>query len=152
MVRIQVYKGQRRLDFIEDGTCIHSFRISLGFSPEGNKLRDGDGRTPEGSYYICTKNPASKFTLFLGLSYPNNEDAKRGLDEGLISKEEYDSILADIDNRRRPNWETTLGGKIGIHGMGASRDWTAGCIAMEDDDIRWLWDHTELGDIVEIYQ
>ena len=149
---IKVYKGKRKLEFWQDEIIKNRFTISLGFSPEGNKLRDGDGRTPEGEYYICTKNPQSKFTLFLGISYPNIGDALRGLADGLISQEEFTQIKTSIEGRKRPTWETALGGKIGIHGMGNSRDWTAGCIAMEDEDIRWLWDQTEIGDIVKIYQ
>lgn len=152
MNRIKVYKKERRLELWQDDALKRSFRISLGFSPEGQKLRDGDGRTPEGRYYICTKNKQSKFTLFLGISYPNIEDAERGLDEGLITQEEFDQIKQSVESGKRPCWETTLGGKIGIHGMGSSRDWTAGCIAMEDEDIIWLWDHSEIGDAVEIYE
>ena len=151
MRKIQIFKEERRLDFSEEDTCLRSFQISLGFSPKGNKIMDGDGRTPEGNYYICTKNPYSKFTLFLGISYPNATDAERGYSDGLISKEEYDLIIHSVKEKKRPPWETALGGKIGIHGMGASADWTAGCIAMENEDIKWLWDHTELEDIVEIY-
>mgnify|MGYP002409348171 FL=1 len=149
---IKVYKRARKLEFWQGEALIKSFKIALGFSPEGNKMRDGDGRTPEGGYYICTKNPRSKFTLFLGISYPNMQDAHRGLTEGLISRAEYEQIKASVENRKRPDWETALGGKIGIHGMGASRDWTAGCIALEDEDIRWLWDQTATGDAVEIYE
>ncbi|MBR0597213.1 L,D-transpeptidase family protein [Sinanaerobacter chloroacetimidivorans] len=152
MSEIRVYKKDRRLEFWQDGELIQTFKISLGFSPDGEKLRNGDGRTPEGSYYICTKNPVSKFTLFLGISYPNIADAERGFREGLISQEEYDFIKVSIEQGKRPCWETALGGKIGIHGMGTSRDWTAGCVAMEDEDIKWLWDHTELGNPVHIYK
>lgn len=149
---IKVYKGIRTLEFWQDDSLKRSFRISLGFSPQGQKLRDGDGRTPEGRYYICTKNKQSKFTLFLGISYPNIQDAERGLTEGLISREEFELIRLPIDCGKRPCWETNLGGKIGIHGMGASRDWTAGCVAMEDEDIMWLWDQAEIGAAVEIYE
>jgi len=149
---IKVYKGARKLELWKDDSLKRSFPISLGFSPEGKKLRDGDGRTPEGRYYICTKNRQSKFTLFLGISYPNIQDAERGLAEGLITKEEFDFIKVSIENGKRPCWETTLGGKIGIHGMGTARDWTAGCVAMEDEDVLWLWEQTEIGDAVEIYE
>lgn len=149
---MQIYKSQRRLDFLQEEALVRSFKISLGFSPEGQKIRDGDGRTPEGSYYICTKNPASKFTLFLGISYPNIEDGRRGLEAGILSEGEFEAIKEAIKNRKRPPWETPLGGKLGIHGMGTAIDWTAGCIALEDEDIRWLWERTELGDVVEIYQ
>lgn len=152
MNEIRIFKRDRRLEFWKDDELLRSFKISLGFTPEGEKIRDGDGRTPEGSYYICTKNPVSKFTLFLGISYPNIEDAKRGLNEGLITQSTFEFIKASIENRKRPCWDTELGGKIGIHGMGSSRDWTAGCIALEDEEIKWLWDHTELEDNVYIYK
>lgn len=152
MREIRVYKGERKLEYWNDGILERSFRIALGFSPKGNKLRDGDGRTPEGSYYICTKNPKSNFTLFLGICYPNLKDAERGLREGLISEEEFSRIKSAIEAGKRPDWETSLGGKIGIHGRGTSLDWTAGCVALEDEDIRWLWDRTELGDPVEIFE
>ena len=115
-------------------------------------LREGDGKVPEGEYYVCTKNEQSKFTLFLGLSYPNIEDAKKGLEQGLISEQDYARIEAAIREHRRPDWETALGGKIGIHGKGSSFDWTAGCIALEDEDIRDLWTQVELGDKVTIYK
>lgn len=152
MKEIRIYKGERRLELWQDDELLQSFKISLGFIPEGEKLRNGDGRTPEGSYYICTKNPVSKFTLFLGISYPNIKDAERGIEEGLISQEEFDFIKLSIENGKRPCWETELGGKIGIHGMGSSRDWTAGCIALEDEDIKWLWENTSMGDSVKIYK
>lgn len=152
MSTIKIWKRERRLELWQDEAMKRSFQIALGFSPEGRKLRDGDGRTPEGRYYICTRNRQSKFTLFLGISYPNLRDAEHGLQGGLISREEYEEIKASVENGKRPCWETTLGGKIGIHGMGTARDWTAGCIAMEDEDILWLWEHSELGDSVEIYE
>ena len=79
---IRVYKGERRLEFWNNGIQERSFKIALGFSPKGNKLRDGDGRTPEGNYYICTKNPKSKFTLFMGICYPNHIDADRDFQRG----------------------------------------------------------------------
>ena len=152
MKEIKIYKDERKLEFWQDDARKRSFKISLGFSPRGKKVRDGDGRTPEGRYYICTKNEQSKFTLFLGLSYPNTDDAAKGLAGGLITSDEYEKIASAIVAGKRPDWETALGGKIGIHGMGTSRDWTAGCVAMEDEDIKWLWDHTEIGDTVDIFE
>lgn len=152
MNTIKIFKSARRLELWQKDGLAGNFIIALGFSPEGGKLRDGDGRTPEGTYYICTKNPVSRFTLFMGISYPNIRDAARGLEEKLISEEEYHLIYESIKDKRRPSWDTPLGGKLGIHGMGNSRDWTAGCIAMEDKDIKWLWDRVALGDAVKIFQ
>jgi murein L,D-transpeptidase YafK len=147
---IRLYKGERRLEYWVDGNLKNTFRAGLGFTPEGAKSREGDGRTPEGEYYICTKNLKSKFTLFLGISYPNVEDALRGFERGIISSEELEKIKLAITEKRRPDWDTHLGGQIGIHGKGNSFDWTAGCIALNDEDIMMLWDNTALGDKVII--
>ncbi len=147
---IKIYKSDRKLELWERNHCIHKFRVGLGFSPEGNKIREGDGRTPEGQYYICTKNQQSRFTLFLGLSYPNIKDADRGLKHGLINEEEYNKIKKAIEQKKRPDWSTQLGGKIGIHGKGSLFDWTAGCISLDDKDIKTLWTCVELGTPVVI--
>ena len=148
---IKVYKEERRLELWKDDELIKTYRVGLGFSPKGAKIREGDGRVPEGDYYICTKNEQSKFTLFMGLSYPNAEDAERGLRDGLINQVQHDRIVEAINNHLRPDWETDLGGKIGIHGKGSSFDWTAGCVALDDDDIKDLWKYVEKGDRVLIY-
>jgi L,D-peptidoglycan transpeptidase YkuD (ErfK/YbiS/YcfS/YnhG family) len=73
------------------------------------------------------------------LSYPNTEDAKRGLKAGLIAREEHDAIAAAIGKRATPPWKTALGGEIFIHGRGSGRDWTQGCIALDDKDIREIY-------------
>ena len=148
---IRIYKEQRKLEFWQDGQLERTYRAGLGFSPRGAKIREGDGRVPEGDYYVCTKNEQSKFTLFMGLSYPNAEDAKRGLRDGIITKEEHDKIAEAIQKGLRPDWETDLGGKIGIHGKGSAYDWTAGCVALDDEDIRALWPLVEKGTPVHIY-
>jgi len=149
--QIIIYKEERRLELWVEDQLIKTYRVGLGFSPKGAKGREGDGRVPEGEYYICTKNEQSKFTLFMGLSYPNAEDAKKGLEKGLITQQEYESIVDSISRHVRPTWETELGGQIGIHGKGSAFDWTAGCIALDDDDIRSLWVLVEKGDDVIIY-
>ncbi len=147
---IKVYKEDRKLELWDKDNIMATYKIGLGFSPKGNKIREGDGRTPEGEYYVCTKNPKSRFTLFLGLSYPNLEDAERGLKDGLIDEKSYNKIKEAIDIGKRPDWSTLLGGQIGIHGKGSQFDWTAGCVALEDEDIKTLWDNVELGTPVKI--
>src|SRR5512133_1427848 len=76
--RIVVLKGERRLELHLDGKVVKTYRVGLGANPTGTKLRQGDGRTPEGTFYVCVKNPQSKFHLSLGLSYPTPADATRG--------------------------------------------------------------------------
>jgi murein L,D-transpeptidase YafK len=114
--------------------------VGLGRDPEGDKIRQGDGRTPEGSFYVCVKNPDSNYYLSLGLSYPNKEHAERGLRNELITRAQYDQIMNAIKAKARPPWDTMLGGEVFIHGRGSNSDWTLGCVALEDDDMKELFD------------
>lgn len=147
--RVLVEKAARRLRLFDGKRLVRTYRIALGRG-KGDKVREGDGRTPEGVFYVCVKNPDSKFHLSLGLSYPNVEDAKRGLADELITREQHDLIVQAIRAKRQPPWDTPLGGEIMIHGHGASRDWTAGCVAMESDDVTELYECLPLGARVEI--
>ena len=148
--RILIEKARRRLTlYREDGEEL-VFPVALGSAPVGPKGREGDGRTPEGLYYVCTRNENSKYHLSLGLSYPNAEDAERGLRDGAITAGEAESIASAIEAGRRPPWDTALGGYIMIHGGGAQADWTAGCVALADEDMDILWRYAALGTEVEI--
>lgn len=148
---IRVYKGERRLELWKDGALEHACAVGLGFSPTGHKEREGDGRTPQGTYYVCTRNDQSRYYLSLGLSYPNEADAAAALAEGRISPEECEEIAEAIRAGRRPPWNTPLGGEIMIHGRGGGSDWTAGCVAVDDGDMDILWEHGALGTVVQIY-
>ena len=132
-------------------TVILRCGIHLGSAADhGPKLREGDGRTPEGEYFISSKNPASKFHLALGLSYPGPHDARRGLEKGIIDAETYEKICA---SPHRPPWDTPMGGFIMIHGQRSdapSGDWTAGCIAVENPVMDRLFAMCGIGDRVEI--
>jgi murein L,D-transpeptidase YafK len=151
-VNIKIYKEARRLELHGDDKLIGVFKIAIGGAPFGEKNKEGDKKTPEGKYYICTRNDKSKYNLFLGISYPNAEDALRGLENGLIDEVIYREIKIAIENHKRPSWDTPLGGAVGIHGGGASRDWTLGCIAVSDEDIEIIWEYTKMNTPVEIYK
>ena len=138
-LRVVVRKSRRRLLVFRGHTQIRSFPMVLGSEPEGDKQREGDGRTPLGTFYVCEKNPKSKFYLFMGISYPNEEDAARGLRDGLITREEHDAIVQAIAQRGTPPWYTRLGGEMGIHGGGTAWDWTRGCVALDNGDMRDLY-------------
>jgi murein L,D-transpeptidase YafK len=114
--------------------------VGLGSNPKDNKTRQGDGCTPEGSFYVCVKNPNSSYYLSLGLSYPNKEHAERGLRGRLITRAQYDRIINALEARSRPPWDTPLGGEVFIHGHGSKSDWTLGCVALENDDMKELFD------------
>lgn len=151
-VSIKIYKEIRILELYGDDILVGRFKTALGAAPVGDKEKEGDRKTPEGKYYVCTRNDKSKYTLFLGLSYPNVEDARIGLEKGLIDEAGFKGIQTDIESGKKPAWDTALGGAVGIHGGGAVSDWTWGCIAVSDEDIRIIWEYTKMNTPVEIYK
>ena len=126
--QIVVSKKNRVMALMNGQTTIKTYRVSLGFTPEGHKERSGDGRTPEGVYYIDRRNPLSDFHLSLGISYPNANDIARCRALGVEP-----------------------GGDIMIHGGPTrsadrrKRDWTAGCIAVSDTEIEEIWSMVPTG-------
>lgn len=149
--RIDIYKELRRLELFADGTMIGRFAIALGYHPTGHKEREGDGKTPEGRYYICFINRYSQYHLFYGLSYPGIEDAEKAFSENRINEAQFENIKHSIQRGGIPDWYTSLGGEVGIHGGGVSRDWTLGCIALTDEDIDLLDTYIGLGTEVNIF-
>jgi len=159
--RIVVEKTACRLTLYDGQKLVKVYNACTGRAI-GDKEREGDKKTPEGDFFVVYKNPQSKFTLSLGLSYPNLEDAKRGLDSKIITQAQYDSLLRaneeivklppgrQVQSNWEELWKTPLGGEIMIHGAGAGRDGTAGCVGMDDDDIRELYPSIPLGTPVSI--
>jgi lipoprotein-anchoring transpeptidase ErfK/SrfK len=148
--RLVVRKSKRQIQLLSGNSLVRTYRIALGLEPVRPKERRGDYATPEGTYYICTKNPQSRYALSLGLSYPGPADADRGVSSGLITHAEREKIVAAWNARSRPPWNTKLGGEIMIHGNGASWDWTEGCIALNGQDIEELYRVVPVGTSVEI--
>jgi murein L,D-transpeptidase YafK len=148
--RILVKKGERKLYLYvwEDGKerLAKTYQISLGNNPTVSKQRQGDGATPEGDYYVTHKNARSKFYLSLGVSYPNVADADKGLKDGLITKAEHQAIVGAVRAKTKPPQNTRLGGDIFIHGGGTGKlfglvqDWTLGCVALENEEIKELFE------------
>jgi lipoprotein-anchoring transpeptidase ErfK/SrfK len=133
--RVLVEKAGRRLTVYDGDRPVKAYRVDVGRSP-GDKHREGDMRTPEGTFYICVHNEHSKYTRSLGLSYPNIEDARRGLRDGLITRAQYNRIVEAIRDGRQPPWNTPLGGEIMIHGNSRNqpgKEWTAGCVGLIDN-------------------
>lgn len=148
--RIVVKKATRELLLYSANKLLRTYRVGLGLSPVGDKVRQGDRRTPEGDFYIFTKNNQSAFYLSLGVSYPNAAHAARGLRDGLITKAQYDAIMRALHAGKTPPQHTALGGDIYIHGNGAGSDWTWGCVALENEDVRELFDAVSVGTPVSI--
>jgi murein L,D-transpeptidase YafK len=148
--RIVVKKAERKLYLYSGNKLVRTYRIGLGLSPSGDKVRAGDRRTPEGEFYIFVKNDKSAFYLSLGISYPSAAHAARGLRDRLITKKKYDTIMQALEAHKTPPQNTKLGGDIYIHGNGAGSDWTWGCVALENDDIRELFNAVPVGTPVTI--
>lgn len=133
--RIIVEKAARRMVLVQNGQPVRSYAIALGFSPSGDKERQGDGRTPEGVFRIDRRNDRSSYHLSLGLDYPQAEDRSRARSGG------FDP-----------------GGDIMIHGqpnalpeqMVLKGDWTAGCIAVSNAEMREIWAVTDEKTLVEV--
>lgn len=129
---IQMFKGQRRMFLMNDTTALKTYNFELGFAPVGQKQVEGDGRTPEGAYMIDRRNPNSQYHLSIGISYPNARDRE-------IAKALGQSP----------------GGDIFIHGTPKSvlgqKDWTAGCIAVTNDEIEDAYAMVKDGTPIYIY-
>jgi murein L,D-transpeptidase YafK len=148
--RIVVYKSKRKLELYSVGKLVRTYKVGLGLNPVPDKVRQGDRATPEGDFYVFTKNDKSAYYLSLGISYPNIEDAERGLRDGLISRAQHDAIVNAIKKKATPPQRTALGGDIYIHGNGASSDWTWGCVALENEDVKELFAVVSVGTPVSI--
>ena len=133
VTRIVVLKEERRMMLVHKDKVLSKHKIDLGFAPVGHKRWQGDGRTPEGRYYVDRRNPNSKFHLSLGLSYPNARDAAEARADG-----------------KDP------GGDIFIHGRGDPRkrrgaDWTEGCISVSNREMELIYARVRIGTPVDIY-
>lgn len=136
--RVIVHKSERRMELLREGRTIANYKISLGLNPSGHKQREGDYRTPEGSYRLTRRNARSDFFLSVQVSYPEP---------------------ADIALARRNGWSP--GGLIMVHGLPnepkyprnryLNTDWTDGCIALSNEDMLDFWLLTGPGTPIEIH-
>lgn len=132
VTQVIVSKKRRRMWLMHNDTILKKYRVGLGFAPRGHKKIEGDGKTPEGAYFINRRNPNSKFHLSIGISYPNAQDRAAAAAIG-----------------KKP------GGDIFIHGRGpryqkARGDWTWGCIALSDREMEEVYAMVENGTRIDI--
>lgn len=133
--RILIEKSAHRMTVFRGDTALKTYRIALGFTPAGDKIQEGDGRTPEGIFTINRRNPQSAYHLSLGIDYPQADDITRARAAGV-------SPGGDIFIHGQPN---------GLGRIGAlPYDWTAGCIAVSDAEIEEIWAAAATGTTVEI--
>jgi len=124
---IVVHKADRKMFLVSGNKTLKQYDIALGGDPVGPKQFEGDGKTPEGAYFINRLNPNSTYYLSLGISYPNDADRAAAKAAG-----------------KEP------GGDIFIHGRdgknrGHGKDWTVGCIAVKDREIAEIYPMVGVG-------
>ena len=122
---IQVHKSERRMLLLNGNTIIKEYKFKLGFAPIGHKRVQGDGKTPEGKYYIDRKNPKSQYHLSVGISYPNAADRTAA-------------------NGRDPGGDIFIHGTPRAYGF-TSKDWTWGCIAVSNREIEEIYQMVDIG-------
>ena len=127
VTEIVVKKSKRKLYLFSGNEVIKSYKVDLGFAPKGHKNFEGDGKTPEGAYKIDRKNANSRYHLSVGISYPNQKDQQFAKLKGKLP-----------------------GGDIFIHGTDKpfrwfQKDWTAGCIAVSNKEIREIYNLVKIG-------
>lgn len=149
-MKLLIEKSCRRLTLFDRESPVLSCRVGLGREPVGPKRAEGDGRTPEGRYFICLVKEAGKYGRSLGLSYPGPHDAQQAHSAGGIDARTLENIRIAHAQRRRPPWGSPLGGEIYLHEGGSSSDWTQGCIALDAADMDRLFPLRERIDEVEI--
>ncbi len=147
---VVVRKSKRNLALCDHGALTTAYPVGLGFAPVGDKVQQGDGKTPEGVFFIAELVPDSTYYKAFLISYPDAADAARGLAAGLIDAAQAAAITKAQAACQAPPQSTKLGGVIELHGNGGSIDWTAGCVAVEDLYLDKLWATLGVGDTIVI--
>ena len=122
---------------VSKGKVLKTYKIALGGNPIGPKERQGDNKTPEGTYVIDSRKRDSRYHLSLHISYPNEKDKKRAKQLGVSPG--GDIMIHGIKNGF--SWVGDLHTEI---------DWTKGCIAVTDEEIEEIARLAPIGTIVEI--
>lgn len=138
--RIIVLKSERIMLFIDNDRIVKEYKISLGKNPVGDKRYQGDNKTPEGVYFITHKNPQSRFYLSLGISYPNKNDIREARTLGKSAG--GDIMIHGLPNRVRnqPN----------LHYLFNGMDWTRGCIAVQNYEMKEIYNIVKVGTVIDI--
>lgn len=157
---LHIDKSDRALTVRDRGRDVRRYRIALGRGGAGDKQREGDRRTPVGTYRIVDFNEESRFHLFMHINYPNVKDAFFGYKNGTIDRPAFDRIISALKAHEVPPQDTPLGSAIGIHGLGEADEqklkthelmnWTAGCIALTNEEIEDLRRFVDIGTKVVI--
>lgn len=141
----------------EGRTLARFDNVSIGSGGVARIHLRGEETTPLGTFEVALIDRNSRYGTFYGFTYPSAPIAYQAYLEGIISKLEYDAITEALQHKRMPPANTALGGRLGIHGLGngdphihESINWTDGCIALTNEEIRKLSRWIGLGSRVVI--
>jgi murein L,D-transpeptidase YafK len=156
--RILIDTRAETLTVMQDSRVIRSFAdIAIGRYGKTYFKRQGDNKTPLGSYRIGWINRDSRYYVFLGLTYPDRPAADRALQDGRINESQWQEIRRALESDKTPPQNTPLGGYIGIHGLGQGDmklhqqyNWTNGCVALTNAQMDLLLQWARVGTPVEI--
>lgn len=126
--------SERKLRHDRPGDFPSCWHIALGWNPLFDKIMEGDGRTPEGWFRTSDK-PLSRFYKAIRIHYPSERHAIHAYNRRIINEATRDRIVTASASGSIPPQNTLLGGEILMHGGGSSSDWTAGCVALSNNDI-----------------
>ena len=147
---VVVHKSTRNVALCKNGKLVKNMRSGLGTAPTGAKLQLGDGKTPEGVFFVPRLIPDSSYYKAFLISCPSVADAVRGAASGLITNGQRQQIQSANAACVEPPQDTPLGGDIELQGNGGDRDWTAGNVALDDTNVDFLWSNIGVGDSIVV--
>lgn len=141
---VRVYKSKHRMELLFQGKVVKTYRVMLGRGGNGPKRKRGDNKVPEGKYFLDYKNSESQFYKSLHVSYPNEEDKRRAAEAGVDPG--GDIMIHGYPNRPKPLFKFLK--KMGLIKL---VDWTAGCVAVDDDEMEEIFNALEEQTPITIY-
>jgi hypothetical protein len=130
---IHIDKAAYTLTVMDDNKPVKKYPIVMGRKPDNRKLIRDMASSPEGIYEIIVLQPKATYYRAFDINYPNKIDEFRydyAVSRGLVSREGGEI--------------PPIGGEIQIHGKGIPYNWTAGCIALRNEDMDELFSHPEI--------
>jgi murein L,D-transpeptidase YafK len=142
-LKILVKKSERVVEVLYKDELLIAYSCVLGFDSIGDKMQEGDGKTPEGLFKIKAMYPHRSWSYFIWFDYPNE-----------ISYQRFKERKAN----KTISQAAAIGGQVGFHGVPEKNDeiiekkidWTLGCISLSTKDITDLYQSIGLETTIEI--
>jgi murein L,D-transpeptidase YafK len=120
-----------------------TYPVVFGSKDLGDKMMQGDRKTPEGTFHVASKRIHEKWNRFMALDYPNAESYEK------FNERKSEGIIPS---------NAQIGGEIGIHGtwpheefaIDQYQNWTMGCVSTKNLYIQELYKNIPVGTTVII--